>query len=253
MDDDDTDNSMDSGDDGQVESLPTHIPIFPLNGVLLLPDAKLPLNIFEPRYLDMIRDAMSGNRIIGMIQPLQRTSGQAAGNDSRAGPGAVYDIGGAGRITAYEETPDGRFEITLTGLSRFAISEELSVTTRYRQVVADWDRFAADRWGEDDGTGVDRNRLLTALRAYLELAQIPAEWGAIEKAETSALITSLTMICPFGPAEKQALLEAHDLYERSRIMTALVEMSLLQRTGGGRGGGGSGGGDDQDDDDHRIH
>ena len=244
MDDNTTDNE--DGDDestGTVDSLPTHIPIFPLSGVLLLPDAKLPLNIFEPRYLDMIRDAMAGNRIIGMIQPLQKT-GQKTGGD---GAPEVYKIGGAGRITAYEERPDGRYEITLTGLSRFAIIEELSVTTRYRQVVADWDRFAADRWGEDDGPGVDRNRLLTALRAYLELAQIPAEWEAIAKADTNALITSLTMICPFGAAEKQALLEAHDLYERSRIMTALVEMALLQRAGSG------GGDDDQDDDDHRIH
>ena len=219
------------------DALPARIPIFPLAGVLLLPGAKLPLNIFEPRYLDMVRDAMAGNRIVGMVQPLPRGEG-----DDKP---QVYDIGGAGRITAFEETKDNRFEITLTGLSRFAIIEELPVTTRYRQVVADWDRFAADRWADDEATGVDRNRLLTALRAYLELAQIPAEWDAIAKAETGPLITSLAMICPFGPSEKQALLEAHDLFERSRIMTALVEMALLHRA--------SGGSDDQDGDDHKIH
>ncbi|MDP6830148.1 MAG: LON peptidase substrate-binding domain-containing protein [Alphaproteobacteria bacterium] len=228
-------------EEGSAEALPARIPIFPLSGVLLLPHAKLPLNIFEPRYLDMIRDAMAGDRIIGMIQPL-KSDGSGA---SEANP-VLYDIGGAGRITSFEETEDNRFLITLTGLSRFAVIEELPATTRYRQVVADWDRFAADRWAEDEAPGVDRNRLLTALRAYLELAQIPAEWEAIAKAETGPLITSLAMICPFGAAEKQALLEAHDLYERGRIMTALVEMSLLQRASGG-------GGEDQDDDDHRIH
>ncbi len=229
----------DSGDDREAaDALPVRIPIFPLSGVLLLPDAKLPLNIFEPRYLDMVRDAMAGDRIIGMIQPLHKAEGGA--------PPPVYDIGGAGRITSFEETPDNRFHITLTGLSRFSIIEELTATTRYRQVVADWDRFAADRWAEDEGPGVDRDRLLTALRAYLELAQIPAEWESIANAETGPLITSLAMICPFGPAEKQALLEARDLYERSRIMTALVEMALLQQASGA-------GADNQDDDDHQIH
>ncbi|MDA1098396.1 MAG: LON peptidase substrate-binding domain-containing protein [Proteobacteria bacterium] len=229
----------DSEDDGSVaDALPVRIPIFPLSGVLLLPAAKLPLNIFEPRYLDMVRDVMAGDQIIGMVQPLHKT-------ENSAHP-AVYDIGGAGRITSFAEAPDNRFHITLTGLSRFAIIKELTVTTRYRQVVADWDRFAADRWAEDEGSGVDRDRLLTALRAYLALAQIPAEWGTIVKAEIGPLITSLAMICPFGPAEKQALLEARDLFERSRIMTALVEMALLQRTGGG-------GAEDENDDDHQIH
>ncbi len=224
--------------EGAADVLPARIPIFPLSGVLLLPDAKLPLNIFEPRYLDMVRDAMAGDRIIGMIQPLKAGDG--------GGSPALYGIGGAGRITAFEETEDNRFQITLTGLSRFAVIEELPATTRYRQVVADWDRFAADRWAEDEAPGIDRNRLLTALRAYLELAKIPAEWEAIVGAETGPLITSLAMICPFGPSEKQALLEAHDLFERGRIMTALVEMSLLQRASGGSN-------QDDDDDDHRIH
>lgn len=231
------------------DALPARIPIFPLSGVLLLPNAKLPLNIFEPRYLDMVRDAMAGDRVIGMIQPRPKTSPGLARSPSllaEAEKPAVYGIGGAGRITAFEETKDNRFEITLTGLSRFAIIEELAVTTRYRQVMADWDRFTGDRWAEEEATGVDRSRLLTALRAYLELARIPAEWETIAKAETSSLITSLAMICPFGPSEKQALLEAHDLFERSRIMTALVEMSLLHRASGG-------GEDDDDDGDHRIH
>ena len=211
------------GDQSTEETLPAHIPIFPLGGVLLLPNARLPLNIFEPRYLDMTRDAMAGDRVIGMVQP----SSQSLSTERPA----VYGIGGAGRITAFQETKDKRLEITLTGLSRFAIIEELSVTTRYRQ--------------EDETAGIDRNRLLTALQAYLELAEIPADWESIVKAETGPLITSLAMICPFGPAEKQALLEAHDLFERSRIMTALVEMSLLHRASGGR--------EDQGGDGHKIH
>ncbi len=220
------------------DALPARIPIFPLGGVLLLPHARLPLNIFEPRYLDMVRDAMAGERVIGMVQPLPTA------RDMDAPP--VYGIGGAGRITAFQETEDNRFEITLTGLSRFAIIEELPATTRYRQVMADWDRFAGDRWADEDAVGVDRNRLLTALRAYFELARIPAEWEAIEKAETGPLITSLAMICPFSPSEKQALLEAHDLFERSRIMIALVEMALLHKASGG-------GGDDDDGDGYKIH
>ena len=224
-------------DQSTEEILPARIPIFPLGGVLLLPKARLPLNIFEPRYLDMTRDAMAGDRVIGMVQP----SSQSLSTDRPA----VYGIGGAGRITAFQETKDKRLEITLTGLSRFAIIEELSVTTRYRQVKADWDRYDADRRAEDETAGIDRNRLMTALKAYLELAEIPADWDSIVKAETGPLITSLAMICPFGPAEKQALLEAHDLFERSRIMTALVEMSLLHHASGGR--------EDQNGDDHKIH
>jgi hypothetical protein len=216
--------------------LPALLPIFPLSGVLLLPDGKLPLNIFEPRYLDMVRDAMAGDRMIGMVQPVRA-------DDSSAAP-KVYQIGGAGRITTFKETDDDRLLITLTGVSRFAIAEELDTTTHYRQVVADWQPFDGDRQHQADAPGVDRARLLMALRAYLELEQIPAEWDAIAKAATGPLITSLAMICPFGASEKQALLEAPDLLERSRILTALVEMALLQRAGGGQG---------DDDDDHQVH
>ena len=224
-------------DQSEQTTLPDHIPIFPLDGVVLLPGARLPLNIFEPRYLDMIRDAMSGNRVIGMVQPLplnpdeQRTQ--------------VYNIGGAGRITTFEEMKDERFEITLTGLSRFAIIEELTVTTRYRQVAPDWDRYAPDRWSEDEATPIDRDRLLKALQTYLELAQIPADWDSIAKAETGPLITSLSMICPFESAEKQALLEANDLFERSQILTALIEMSLIHSANSGK--------ENRDDSKRKIH
>ena len=221
----------------EQDTLPDHIPIFPLGGVLLLPGSKLPLNIFEPRYLDMIRDAMSSNRVIGMVQPMPLNPiGQ---------PTQIYNIGGAGQITAFEETEDCRIEITLTGVSRFAIIEELAVTTRYRQVAPDWDRYAADRRDNAAATGIDRSRLLTALRAYLELAQIPADWGSISKAQTGPLISSLAMICPFEPAEKHALLEAHDLFERCRILTALLEMSLIHRTSGVK--------ENSDNDSRKLH
>jgi len=211
--------------------LPTQIPVFPLSGVLLLPGGRLPLNIFEPRYLDMVRDAMDSHRIIGMVQPVDPLHNQLAP--------AIYPVGGAGQISAFEETDDGRFLITLTGVARFRIARELDVTTRYRQVIADWDRYAADRDTEQDETGIDRDRLMAALRAYLQLIELPADWHAIEKAPTGPLVDNLAMICPFGASEKQALLECGDVTERSRIVTALVEMAVLQRAGG----------HDQDDDD----
>jgi len=180
---------------------------------------------------------MSGNRVIGMVQPLPLSPDRQ--------PPEVYNVGGAGRITAFEETKDERFEITLTGLSRFAIIEELTVATRYRQVAPDWDRYATDRWGEDEAAGVDRDHLLEALRAYLELIQIPADWNSIAKTETGSLITALSMICPFEPAEKQALLEANDLFQRSQILTALIEMSLIHRANGGK--------ENRDGDSRKIH
>ena len=206
------------------EQLPRTLPIFPLAGVLLLPGGKLPLNIFEPRYLAMTRDAMGGHRIIGMLQPLNPANRQAKPE--------IYQIGCAGRITSFKETDDGRFLINLTGLCRFNIVEELTVTTPYRQVLASYARYRSDLQ-ENDPEAVDRDRLLPALRAYLAQRQIPADWRAIEKAPNDALINSLAMICPFAASEKQALLEASDIGERARVMTALIEMALLQQAGGG--------------------
>jgi Lon protease-like protein len=209
------------------DQLPRALPIFPLAGVLLLPGGKLPLNIFEPRYLAMTRDAMAGSRMIGMIQPLDPKS--------RAKAPEVYLTGCAGKITAFSETDDGRFQITLTGVCRFAVVEELGVTTPYRQVLASFARFRDDLASAAEPDAVQRRRLLPALKAYLELTSIPADWKAIERAPNDALVNSLAMICPFEPSEKQALLEAHDLTERSRVMTALIEMALLQRAGGSAG------------------
>ena len=199
-------------------ALPSILPIFPLTGVLLLPRGRLPLNIFEPRYLAMTRDALAGERLIGMVQP---SDPQAAGDNP-----PVYPTGCAGRITSFSETDDGRFLITLTGISRFHIREELPLLEGYRRVVPDWRDFARDLAGDDE-PGFDRERLLRGLRAYFQHHRIEADWDAITSVPGERLVTSIAMICPFEPSEKQALLEAPDLGERAQLLTAIVEMAAL--------------------------
>jgi Lon protease-like protein len=211
------------GAEPRFADLPASLPIFPLSGVLLLPRGKLPLNIFEPRYLNMTRDALAGDRMIGMVQPTADET-----DESGAAP-AVYGTGCAGRMTAFNETEDGRFLITLTGVARFDIVEEVPTTRGYRRIVPRWDRFAADL-AEDGAALVDRERLLTGLQAFFHLHSITADWEAIKSTPDERLVTSLAMICPFAPNEKQALLEASDLTERSRVITALIEMAVLRRT-----------------------
>jgi Lon protease-like protein len=197
------------------DSLPDILPIFPLTGVLLLPRGQLPLNIFEPRYLAMTRDAMDGERLIGMVQPSDPPIREL--NPS------VYQTGCAGRITSFSETEDGRFLITLTGVSRFRIKEELPLLSGYRRVVADWQDFAADR--DADEAGFDRSRLTQGLRSFFIQRQVEANWEAIDKAPGEHLVTSIAMMCPFAPNEKQALLEAPTLGERALLLTALIEMT----------------------------
>ena len=211
-----------------LETLPETLPIFPLSGVLLLPHGQLPLNIFEPRYLAMTRDAMNGPRLIGMVQPIKP-------EDQGGRAPAVYGAGCAGRITAFEETGDGRFLITLTGLCRFAIAEELPPgETDYRRVRADFGRFAADL-DEPAANRVDRDRLLRALDAYFKLRGYPADRDAVRQASSESLVTTLAMTCPFAANEKQALLEAADTDERAEIVTALMEMTVLDGTRAGEG------------------
>lgn len=208
------------------DQLPETIPVFPLTGVLLLPQGKLPLNIFEPRYLNMVQDALATNRLIGMIQPQGGGPGQ--------GPPPLYRTGCAGRITSFSETDDGRFLITLTGVSRFHIVSELATTRGYRRVVADWSGFAGDLspFGDSD---LDRERLDRSLRIYFKQQGISANWESIHQAPLDRLVTSLAMICPFDAPEKQALLETPDLDGRARLLLALVEMAVHQ--GGGDGDG----------------
>ena len=206
--------------------LPAIIPIFPLTGVLLLPRGRLPLNIFEPRYLAMTRDALAGERLIGMVQP---SDPAAAGNNP-----PVYLTGCAGRITSFTETDDGRFLITLTGISRFRIHEELPLVEGYRRVVPDWEPFARDL-GNEEERGFDRERLMRGLKGYFQQHQISADWDAIASVSGERLVTSIAMICPFDPSEKQALLEAPDLAERVRLLTAIVEMAVVRPPSEGTG------------------
>jgi uncharacterized protein len=207
-----------------VAALPITLPIFPLPGVLLLPHGRLPLRIFEPRYLAMTRDALAGERLIGMVQPNDPIA-------SDANP-PVYPIGCAGRITSFTETDDGLFLITLTGISRFRIREELPLLEGYRRVVPEWTDFARDLEA-DENSGFDRDRLIRGLKGFFQHHQISADWDAIASTPVDRLVTSIAMMCPFEPSEKQALLEASDLDDRARLLTAIVEMAVLNRSSDG--------------------
>ena len=211
---------------GGGTTLPAILPIFPLTGVLLLPRGRLPLNIFEPRYLAMTRDALAGDRLIGMVQP----SNPGASGDNPP----VYPMGCAGRITSFAETEDERFLITLTGTCRFRIRDELPLLEGYRRVVPEWSEFARDL-GSEDEPAFDRERLMRGLKGYFQQHQISADWGAINSVPGERLVTSVAMVCPFEPSEKQALLEASDLNERARLLTAMVEMALMHTSGVGVG------------------
>ncbi len=202
---------------GGIDELPRVIPIFPLPGVLLLPRGRLPLNIFEPRYLEMTQDAMASHRMIGMIQP--------ADPQAKLDAPEVYPVGCIGRITSFSETPDNRFLITLTGVCRFAIARELEQDgLLYRRVRADYSRFAGDL-PEPAPVTVDRGSLIPALRAYFERHGLTADWDAIDRASDDALATCLAMACPFEPSEKQALLECSSESQRVAMMQALFEMA----------------------------
>lgn len=206
----------------EFDDLPASIPVFPLPGVLLLPRGHLPLNIFEPRYLAMIQDAITTpSRLIGMIQPINGTDGPAP---------ELFSIGCAGRISAFNETDDGRMLISLVGICRFRILEERPVTHGYRRIRADWRPFRRDFNVLDGSTegDVDRERLTAALMDYFRMHEISADWDAINAAGLERLVTSLAMICPFAPSEKQALLEAPDLAARAELMTSLMEMAVLE-------------------------
>lgn len=204
--------------------LPGRIPIFPLNGVILLPGGRLPLNIFEPRYLAMTRDAMGGGRLVGMVQPLDSTA------DLREPP--VYDIGCVGRVVEFAEAGDGRYLISLAGVCRFRIVEEIVRDTPYRQVLADYADYAGD-FGEVEGlhSAVDRDRLIAVLRTWLERRDMKADWEAAKRASDVALVNSLSMMLPLEPGEKQALLEAGSVPERAAVLTTLLEMAVME--GGG--------------------
>lgn len=200
----------------RVEELPAEFPVFPLTGALLLPGGRLPLNIFEKRYLAMVEDALGGGRMFGMIQP------DAKAPATPRGPG-LYGVGCLGRLASFSETGDGRYLITLLGLARFRVADELGMRRGYRRVRADFSPFARDL-APPDAAGVEREALLRALRAYFTARGFDANWDAINEMDDAALVTTLTMVCPFEPAEKQALLEAPATAERARRLVALLAM-----------------------------
>lgn len=202
--------------DPSFDQLPARLPIFPLTGVLLLPRGRLPLNIFEPRYLAMVRHALGQGRMIGMIQPRE--------GRGDAGDPPLYRTGCVGRITEFrEETADGRFLMTLLGVCRFEIAEEPPRTDLFRIVVPEWSRWRSDL--DSVEPALDRERLLRTLKPYFQRHGITADLSAIAAAPAERLVTSLAMICPFPPRDKQALLEA-DAQARGELLTALIEMAV---------------------------
>ncbi|MDO8296692.1 MAG: LON peptidase substrate-binding domain-containing protein [Caulobacter sp.] len=194
--------------------LPQAVPVFPLDGATLLPGGQLPLNIFEPRYLNMIDDAMAGDRLIGMVQ----TRG---GDPERP---ALAPIGCVGKITSFAETPDGRYMITLTGVCRFELGEELPVGSPYRQVRARFAAFEDDLRQHERPPVIDRPRFLKALGRYLDRRGLGIDWDTAGQAPADALVNSLAMGLPFAPAEKQALLEAVTIADRAQALIALLEI-----------------------------
>lgn len=206
-----------------ISELPEVLPLFPLTGAVLLPRGELPLNIFEPRYLAMTDDAIAGARLIGMIQPLP-------GEESADAP-RLYDIGCAGRLTRFSETGDGRYLITLTGVARFRIVEELNVDTAYRQFRVRYDEFAADLTPGAGESAVDRESMVSMLRNFAECSKLEVDWASIDAAPTETLVNALAMMSPFGANDKQALIEAIDLKTRAETLVALARLDLAQRGG----------------------
>lgn len=202
-----------------AEDLPRAVPVFPLAGALLLPGGRMPLNIFEPRYLQMVDDAMAGQRLIGMIQP------RLDGSQRDDGEPNLCDVGCIGRLTSLMETGDGRYLISLHGVARFRVAEEEKTQKPYR--ICSALVFASDLV-EETGKDVDRVALLKAFRAYLEANSLEADWASISRAENATLVNALSMMAPYGPAEKQALLEAPDLKSRAETLIAITEMALAR-------------------------
>jgi len=220
----------------EPEKLPPILPVFPLTGVLLLPGGQLPLNIFEPRYLAMVRDALASEaRLIGMVQPRvpdpTDNHGPAPGTPSDAPE--IYAIGCAGRVVGFNETPDGRNLITLHGITRFRITEETALGDGYRRVKAGYGDFSGDLNADEAPVAIDRDRLLEAVKKFFEARRIDAEWEQVEKTETGRLVTSLAMSIPFSPVERQALLESASADDRAALLITMMEMAAAAPEGEG--------------------
>jgi Lon protease-like protein len=242
--------------DPSLEDLPQEIPIFPLRGAMILPGGYIPLNVFEPRYINMVLDAMrTPTRLIGVIQPRANPEDQAGRMDGVEPvanetpsqpkatqtrdamtdpdeqlyhPPALYDIGCAGRISAFSEEEDGRILMRLTGVCRFRVEQELPQLHGYRRVLPAWQEFVGDLEGDKEAQGlINRDRLLPTLREYFRMQSIDANWDSIRDTGDEPLITTLCLISPLEPQEKQALLEAPTLIDRAKILQTLIEMAVL--------------------------
>ena len=200
--------------------LPDILPIFPISGVVLMPHSRLPLNVFELRYMAMIEDALAmPGRMIGIIQPSKPES-----TDDQDAP--LYKVGCAGRIVSFNETDDGRFQIGLNGICRFDVAEELPREKAYRRIRPDWSRFRADL-DPSLTPEIPRKKMISALKIYFEQQNIEADWKVVEMTPDDLLVSSLMMICPLAPNERQALLEASDIVTRVVMLTALLEMAIM--------------------------
>ena len=208
------------GADG-ADQMPGVLPLFPLSGALLLPRGQLPLNVFEPRYIAMVDDALKSHRMIGMIQPDVQ-----AGAERPVPP--LFRIGCAGRITQFAETDDDRYMVVLTGVARFTLVEEVATVTPYRQSRIDFAPFAGDFRPSVGEESVDRGGVLKALRDFAEEKNLQIDWKSINEAPNEALVNALSMMSPFGPREKQALLEAGDLKGRAEVLVAITEIELAR-------------------------
>ncbi|MFM2421760.1 MAG: hypothetical protein RL291_290 [Pseudomonadota bacterium] len=221
----------------KAADLPPSAPVFPLNGAILLPRSILPLNVFEPRYLEMVDDALSGNRLMVIVQPERgQTDPDSPPRILPESPEETVplrSIGCVGRITAYQETEDGRVLITLLGLARCTLKSEVPVKTPYRQFVISAQPYSEDFEAGHGSDSVDREALLKGLKAYLEKRNMQADWSAISRSSTESLVNGLSIISPYGPEEKQALLEAKDLKSRAEVLLALAEMDIATGPDGG--------------------
>ncbi len=197
-----------------MKSLPDILPIFPLYGVLLLPGGKLPLNVFEPRYIAMFDHALKTDRLIGVIQPRQQDEE------------AIFSVGCAGKIIEFSEMPDGRYEVVLCGVSRFEVEQEIADSHPFRQVQPNWEGFQADLEDNSGCLGLERDKLKTLLRLYFEREGMGCDWDRVDGASDGKLMTCLSMVCPFGALEKQALMEEKCCKERSKLFMTLLEMDV---------------------------
>ena len=203
------------------DALPDTLPLFPLREAVLLPRARLPLNVFEPRYLAMVEHALANGRMIGMARPRF---------DDDVNP-PLYEVGCAGRITSFMETDDGRFLLTLTGVSRFCLETDDLADGGFRLGRVDWHAYAMDRYPDPEETPALRERILELLMDYLDEVGLKADWDSIEGASAETLINSVAMSCPFEAEEKQAMLEARTLYDRGEALIALMQMGIAERRG----------------------